>query len=58
MTNLEVIVEDLLNLEKSEFHTVCDYISCPSSTECNYDGENNECCEECKFKWLYKEFDE
>lgn len=35
---------------------VADYIACSSEEECVYDGKDNSCCNECKVKWLQKEW--
>jgi len=59
MTNRECLIEALKNGGdyESDIGTVS-YISCPSSEDCGYDGGNDHnCCDECKMKWLDEEFE-
>lgn len=60
MKNYEMIANDLscfANLEYEQKECVVDYIGCPSSADCKYDGSDNTCCAECKIKYLEKEIE-
>jgi len=54
MTNAEMLVHDLSNAkDDGELEALVDYIGCPNSHDCNYDGSSNhKPCVECKIKWL------
>lgn len=62
MKNYEVIGNDLLKCgglgDDDGLSYVADYIACPSLEDCNYDGKNNDCCTECKVRWLQKEWED
>ncbi len=58
MKNYEMLASDLAhfnNLEYEQKECVADYISCPSSNDCKYDGRDGTCCTECKIRWLESE---
>ena len=55
LKNWEVLREDLKNfdhLEDFQQEQLADYIACPSSDDCQYDGVDNSCCTGCKVRWL------
>lgn len=60
MKNLEAIAKTLMlsaNGEDEEaLSFAADYIAYPSEEECAYDGKDDSCCNECKTKWLQKEW--
>lgn len=57
MTNAEVLVHDLQEINKEEVaQCVADYIACPSSDDCKFDGSDSTPCTDCKIKWLQSEF--
>jgi hypothetical protein len=37
---------------------IADYIACPSTDYCNYDGSNHEVCSTCKAKWLLEDWED
>ena len=61
MTNAEVLVHDLKKfefLEDFQKEALADYIACPNSPDCKYDGGHDHgCCSECKVKWLESEWE-
>lgn len=57
MTNAEALSDGLQKIYDYEVAVcVVDYINCPSSDDCTYDGRDNSPCDECKLKWLESEF--
>ena len=57
MTNREVLIKSLQDKE-ADICTV-EYIACPSSPGCKYDGSSDySACEECKMEWLDKEWED
>ena len=56
----KALANDLLKfegLEDFEKQIIADYIDCPSSEDCKYDGGNDHsCCTECKIKYLESEW--
>jgi hypothetical protein len=59
MKNFEVLKHDLEHfeyLEDFQQESLADYIACPSSDDCKYDGWDNSVCTECKVKWLNDEW--
>lgn len=57
MTNREVLIKSLQDKE-ADIYTV-DYIACPSSPGCKYDGSSDHsACDECKMEWLDKEWED
>lgn len=57
MTNREVLINSLKDKEVDE--CTVDYIACPSSENCNYDGGNDHSpCDICKMKWLDEEWED
>ncbi len=59
MTNAEMLVHDLSNAKDDELEMLVDYIGCPNSHDCKYDGGSNfKPCIDCKIKWLKKEFEQ
>ena len=59
MKNFEVLKHDLEHfeyLEDFQQESLADYIACPSSDDCKYDGWDNSVCTECKVKWLNSEW--
>lgn len=60
MKNYQVLGNELLEfniLEQFVQETIAEYIACPNRDECEYDGNNNECCVKCKIDWLNSEFE-
>lgn len=61
MKRYEALAVDLQAFEcmdDFEREFVADYISCPSSDDCSYDGGTDKsCCTECKIKWLLEEWE-
>lgn len=60
MKRYEVLGKALTEFEQMEYQeqdTVADYINCPSVDECEYDGNDNSCCTDCKIKWLRGEWE-
>lgn len=60
LKNWEVISHDLKHfehLEDFQQEAVADYIACPSSNDCKYDGYDNSICTECKVRWLLCEWE-
>lgn len=62
MKNFEAIAKSLLlsagGEDEEVLSFVADYITCPSEKNCPYDGEDDTCCNECKVKWLQKEWED
>lgn len=59
MTNAEVIIQGLQEIKDNDVaECVADYISCPSSLDCKYDGKDSTPCSECKIKWLRNEWED
>lgn len=62
MKNFEAIAKSLLlsvgGEDEEVLSFVADYIACPSEKNCLYDGKDNTCCNECKVKWLQKEWED
>lgn len=55
LKNWEVLKHDLERfefLEDFQQEDLADYIACPSSDDCGYDGIDNSCCAACKVRWL------
>ena len=58
MTNAEVIANDLQKIDDDEVaEFVADYIACPSSDDCKFDGADSSPCTGCKTKWLQQEWE-
>lgn len=60
LTNAQVLYESLKNFHLQEDFVqegVADYIACPSSDDCEYDGVDNSCCAACKVRWLLSEWE-
>lgn len=58
MTNAEAIIKDLQNIDDYEIAIfVAEYIACPSSDDCTYDGRDSSPCVDCKIRWLRSDFD-
>lgn len=60
-TNAQVIAHDLKffhTLEDYQKDVVADFISCPGSGKCEWDGnpKNTSVCIECKVRWLEQEW--
>jgi len=58
MKNFKMLSEDLKNydaLDNCQKQCITDYISCPNSDDCQYDGKDNSCCVNCKIRWLEME---
>lgn len=58
--NWEVLKHDLEHfetLEDFQQDAIADYIACPSSNDCKYDGWDNSVCTECKVRWLKNEWE-
>ncbi len=61
LKNWEVLKHDLEyfeHLEDFQQEAVADYIACPSSSSCDYDGYNNSVCTRCKVSWLKSEWED
>lgn len=59
MTNAEALITDLeLIDDDANAEYVADYIACPSSEDCTYDGKDNSMCTRCKVKWLRSDFED
>lgn len=59
MTNAEVLAHDLSHAEEDEeFECLVDFIECPSSDDCEYDGSDRTPCRDCKIKWLRSEWED
>lgn len=57
MTNAEAIIQSLQEIDDEEVAmSVADYINCPSSNDCTYDGKDSSPCCDCKIKWLRSKF--
>lgn len=59
MKNWEAIKHDIQHfdfLEDFQKEALAEYIACPNSTDCKYDGGDHSCCAECKVKWLEEEW--
>lgn len=59
-TNAEVLGEILVNFKAQEDfiqEEFADYIACPSSEDCEYDGLHNDCCTKCKVQWLLSKWE-
>lgn len=53
MTNAEVLIHDLQMIDNDEaVESVADYINCPSSDDCKFDGKDHTPCVACKVRWL------
>lgn len=57
MTNAQVLAQGLSDFDSLEYEaqeTIADYIECPNSNDCAWDGktENLYICTECKVRWL------
>ena len=51
-------LEQFSLLEDYEQESVADYIACPNSYDCKYDGgHDRSVCTECKIKWLNSEWE-
>jgi len=58
VTNAEALIQGLQEVEDDEVVVfVADYINCPSSDDCKYDGKDNSPCCDCKVKWLRGNFE-
>ena len=61
-TNAEVLADGLNDFALKEDFTqeeIVDYISCPSTSPCDYDGgSNHDCCTRCKVKWLLSKWED
>lgn len=62
MTNAEVLAKALSEFEGLEYEQqeqIADYVECPNSRECNWDGNPKDmsACTECKVKWLQQEWE-
>lgn len=59
MTNAEVLIQGLNEIYDDDIaESVADYISCPSSPDCTYDGgKDHTPCTVCKIKWLRDEWE-
>lgn len=58
MINAEVLSHDLQNIDVEEIaQSVVDYIACPSSDDCTFDGNDTTPCTACKITWLRSEFE-
>ena len=61
-TNAEVLADGLNDFALKEDFTqeeIVDYISCPSTSPCDYDGgSNHDCCTQCKVKWLLSKWED
>lgn len=59
MTNAEALIQGLQKIDEGDIaEQVSDYISCPSSSECGYNGsKDNSHCTPCKIKWLRAEWE-
>lgn len=56
MTNAEAVIQCLQDIETYEAAVcVVDYINCPNSEDCKYDGKDSTPCDDCKIKWLQSE---
>jgi len=54
-TNAAMLGDSLVRFDELEYETrelVAEYIECPSSPDCTYDGKDESPCVECKVKWL------
>lgn len=54
MTNAEALIQGLQEINDDEIaEQVADYINCPSSDDCTYNGgKDHTPCTACKVKWL------
>ena len=61
-TNAEVLADGLNDFALKEDFTqeeIVDYISCPGTSPCDYDGgSNHDCCTRCKVKWLLSKWED
>lgn len=59
MTNAEALIQGLKEVDDDDIaESVADYISCPSSSGCTYDGgKDHSPCIACKVKWLRGEWE-
>lgn len=58
MKNAEMIIQALQEVGDDDVaESVADYINCPSSTDCTYDGNDSSPCLECKIRWLRSDFE-
>lgn len=59
MTNAESLIQGLQEIDEYEIaEQVADYINCPSSDDCTYDGgKDHSPCISCKVKWLRDEWE-
>lgn len=58
MKNYEMLAKELTSfpeLEEYQKIWLIDYINCPSSKYCKFDGEDDRFCVRCKIKWLESE---
>lgn len=57
MTNREVLIQSLQDKEADMY--TADYIACPSSPGCKYDGSSDHStCDGCKMEWMDKEWED
>lgn len=59
MTTAEALANGLQEINEDYIaESVADYINCPSSSECAYDGSKDHTpCTACKVKWLRSEWE-
>ena len=60
MTNAEALIQGLQEINEEHIaECVADYINCPSSPDCAYDGgKDHTPCTACKIKWLAAEWED
>ena len=61
-TNAQVLAQGLGEFDGLDYEvqeTIADYIECPSSNDCEWDGkaEHSYICTECKIRWLNQEWE-
>ncbi len=60
VTNADAIIQGLQEINNDDVAvSVADFIACPYSVNpfCEYDGNDNSCCIDCKTEWLKKDFE-
>lgn len=62
MTNAQALAQAFADYEGLDDYIqegIADYINCPNSADCAWDGkaEHNFICTECKMRWLEQEWE-
>ena len=53
---LSIQLNNFVFLDDSQKADLVDYMACPNSDNCEYDGINSDYCTSCKIKWLEEDW--